>query len=131
MEWIHGIDTYKYLCVLQPRQIQHITIKKPLTTAQTSRQQTILKTHFKSKNLTKAISVCIIPSSTYSFGITSWSQTDLEFWGTDLYLRSPQTPPTLKKKVVEYRRPSGLAPIHATILPNYANAGHHQESHLS
>lgn len=75
---MHGIDTYKYLGVPQPRQIQHIIIKKQLTTAQTSRLQTILKTHLKSKNLTKAINVCVIPSSTYSFGITSWSQTGLE-----------------------------------------------------
>ena len=72
IEWMHRIDTYKYLGVLQPRQIQHI--KKQPTTAQTSRLQTILKTHLKSKNLTKAISVCAVPSSTYPFGITSWSQ---------------------------------------------------------
>jgi hypothetical protein len=71
IEWMHGIDTYKYFGVLQPRQIQHIIIKKQLTTAQTSRLQTILKTHLKSKNLTKAINVCVIPSSTYSFSITS------------------------------------------------------------
>ena len=29
--------------------------------------------------------------------------------------------------MVEYRRASGLAPIHATIPPNYANAGHRQK----
>jgi hypothetical protein len=42
----------------------------------------------------------------------------------DLHLRNPQTP---KKDALEYRRPSGLAPIHATIPPNYANAGHRQK----
>jgi len=29
--------------------------------------------------------------------------------------------------MVEYRRLSRLAPIHATIPPNYANAGHRQK----
>lgn len=87
--WKHGIDTYKYLGELQPQQIQHIIIKKQLTTAQTSRLQTILKTHLKSKNLTKAINMCVIPLSTYLFGITSWSQTDLEC--LELVLRTKMT----------------------------------------
>ena len=44
----------------------------------------------------------------------------------DLHLSNPQIPPP-KKEAVEYRRASGLAPIHATIPPNYANAGHSQK----
>jgi hypothetical protein len=52
------IPTNTYIGVLQSRQIQHI-IKKQLTSEQTSRLQTILKTHLKSKNLTKAINLFI------------------------------------------------------------------------
>ena len=48
---------------------------------------------------------------------------------TDLHLPNPQTPHTKVK--VEYRIPSGLAPIHATIPPKYANAGHYQKKPTS
>jgi len=47
-------------------------------------------------------------------------------WIADLHLCNPQEPPS-KKEAVEYRRASGLAPIHAMIPPNYASAGHRQK----
>jgi len=48
----------------------------------------------------------------------------------DLHLRNPQISPP-KKEAVEYRRASGLAPIHAMIPPNHANAGRCQKKTTS
>jgi len=93
---MHEIDTYNYLGVLQPRQIQHITIKKQLTTVQTSRLQAILKTDLKSKNLTKAINVCVIPSSTYLFALHHGLRQILSF-EVQTYTSIAHRYPTLKK----------------------------------
>ena len=74
---MNEIDTYNYLGILQCRQSQDSKIKKQLTTVLTITLQKILKTQLNSKNLMKTISTYVIPSLTYSCGI-SWSQTDLK-----------------------------------------------------
>jgi hypothetical protein len=64
-------------------------MKKLLTTALTSRLQKILKTHLSSENFTRAINTYVIPSLSYSYGIISWSQTDLE--GVERIMRTKMT----------------------------------------
>ncbi|KAL0878572.1 hypothetical protein ABMA27_003656 [Loxostege sticticalis] len=72
------IDTYKYLGFHQSRQIQQKQTKLELKTKFKQRLKLILNTHLNSKNLVKAINTYAIPVLTYSFGIITWSKTDLD-----------------------------------------------------
>uniref|UniRef100_A0A8D8RDC3 Reverse transcriptase domain-containing protein n=1 Tax=Cacopsylla melanoneura TaxID=428564 RepID=A0A8D8RDC3_9HEMI len=71
-------DLYKYLGYQQAKTIDHKNIKQALEKEYTSRLTKLCKTELNSKNLVKAINTLAIPVLTYSFGVISWTKTDLE-----------------------------------------------------
>lgn len=70
-------ELYKYLGMMQSRQIAHSKMKQKLQTEFKSRLYKILKSKLNGKNLVKAINTYAIPVITYSFGIIKWTKTDL------------------------------------------------------
>jgi hypothetical protein len=70
--------SYKYLDFHQLRGIKHTEIKEKLTTVFEKRLRIICKSYLNTANKIKAINTYAIPILTYSFGIISWSNTDLK-----------------------------------------------------
>jgi hypothetical protein len=71
-------QSYKYLGFHQLRGIKHTEIQEKLTTMSEKRLRIICKSYLNTANKIKAINTYAIPILTYSFGIISWSNTDLE-----------------------------------------------------
>jgi hypothetical protein len=71
-------QSYKYLVFHQLRGIKHTEIKEKLTTMFEERLKIICKSYLNTVNKIKAINMYSIPTLTYSFGIISWSNMDLE-----------------------------------------------------
>lgn len=71
-------ETYRYLGIEQNRRTEHQVMKDEIVNKFTTRMKQILNTGLNSKNIVKAINVYAIPVVTYSFGIISWSSTELE-----------------------------------------------------
>ena len=71
-------EFYKYLGIEQSKRIAHTEIKRTLTSEFSTRLERVCRTELNSKNLIKAINTYVISILTYSFGIISWSNTDLE-----------------------------------------------------
>ncbi|XP_052748657.1 uncharacterized protein LOC128200179 [Galleria mellonella] len=71
-------ETYKYLGYNQARQIQYKEIKQQLKQQFRHRLNTILKTQLNARNIIKAINSFAIPILTYSFGIITWTKSDLK-----------------------------------------------------
>lgn len=71
-------ETYKYLGIRQSTQIDKANVKKNLIKTFTERTTQIFRTQLNSKNLSKAINTYAIPTLTYSFGVISWTKTELE-----------------------------------------------------
>jgi hypothetical protein len=71
-------QSYKYLGFQQLRGIKHTEIKEKLTTVFQKRLRIICKSYLNTANKVKAINTYAILILTYSFGIISWSNTDLE-----------------------------------------------------
>ncbi|XP_064076354.1 uncharacterized protein LOC135194637 [Vanessa tameamea] len=76
-EMLEG-DLYKYLGILQAKDINHSKLKQDLTTEYIKRVNQLCKKHLYSRNLIRAINTFAIPVLTYSFGIIKWSQTDIK-----------------------------------------------------
>lgn len=70
-------ELYKYLGVMQSKQVAHSEMKKRLQTEFKSRLHKLMKSKLNGKNLVKAVNTYAIPAITYSFGIIKWTQTDL------------------------------------------------------
>lgn len=80
-EYIKPLDdneTYKYLGYQQARQIQQKDIKTKLKQEFKHRLNSLLKTQLNSRNTVKSINTYAIPILTYSFGIITWSKSDLK-----------------------------------------------------
>lgn len=77
IEPIEPNSSYKYLGFQQSRQIHVKEIKHDLKNKFKHRLNKLLKSQLNSRNLIKAINTYAISILTYSFGIISWSQTDL------------------------------------------------------
>jgi hypothetical protein len=71
-------QSYKYLGFHQLRGIKHTEIQEKLTAMLEKRLRIICKSYLNTANKIKAINMYAIPILTYSFGIISWSNTDLE-----------------------------------------------------
>lgn len=71
-------DVYKYLGMQQARVIEHTKIKETLMKEYICRLEKICSTDLDSKNLVKAINTFAIPVLSYSFGVVTWSDTDIE-----------------------------------------------------
>lgn len=70
-------EHYKYLGIRQNITIDHTTHKVKIKQELSNRLQKICKTALNGKNLIKAINTYSIPLLTYTFGIISWTPTDL------------------------------------------------------
>lgn len=88
-------DTYKYLGILQSRQIEQ------LTTELTTRLQKTFRTYSNSKSLTKAINRYVIPSLIHFSGIILCSQTNLESLEGIIRTKMPKPACTIKALVVK------------------------------
>lgn len=88
-------DTYKYLGILQSRQIEQ------LTTELTTRLQKTFRTYSNSKSLTKAINMYVIPSLIHFSGIILCSQTNLESLEGIIRTKMPKPACTIKALVVK------------------------------
>ena len=69
---------YKYLGFYQEKKIDHTNVKNSLTKDYLARVRMLCQTDLNSKHLFKAINSFAVPVLTYSFGIISWSRTDLD-----------------------------------------------------
>ncbi|KAL1446790.1 hypothetical protein WDU94_005582 [Cyamophila willieti] len=77
---IEQMDTdelYKYLGIMQSKQIAQSEMKRKLQTEFRSRLYKLMKSKLNGKNVIKAINTYAIPAITYSFGIVKWTKTDL------------------------------------------------------
>lgn len=78
IEAMNEESSYKYLGFHQARQLLQKQTKQQLKFKFKQRLKTLLNTHLSSKNLIKAINTYAISILTYSFGIITWSQTELD-----------------------------------------------------
>lgn len=77
---IPGLDlhqTYKYLGIRQALDIRMAEMKESFKSKLYNRVNTLLKSKLNSKFLFNAINAWAIPSMTFSFGVLTWSDTDL------------------------------------------------------
>lgn len=74
---LNANDSYKYLGINQALEIKISEMKKIFKEKLYKRVNVLLKTKLNSKSLFTAINTWAIPCLTYSFGILTWSQTDL------------------------------------------------------
>lgn len=70
-------DVYKYLGIMQSRDINSREVKKTVTSIFKKRLHDILKSNITGKNTVRAINTFAISVLIYSFGIVNWSDTDL------------------------------------------------------
>uniref|UniRef100_A0A8D8X0N9 Reverse transcriptase n=1 Tax=Cacopsylla melanoneura TaxID=428564 RepID=A0A8D8X0N9_9HEMI len=70
-------ELYKYLGIMQSRQVAHSEMKQKLQKEFKGRLYKLLKSKLNGKNLIKAINTYAIPVITYSFGVIKWTKTDL------------------------------------------------------
>lgn len=69
---------YKYLGVSQTSNIEHSRMKAKIIKEFESRLRKLLKTKLNSSNMMKAVNTYAISILSYSFGVISWTVTDLE-----------------------------------------------------
>ncbi|XP_044760151.1 uncharacterized protein LOC123317612 [Coccinella septempunctata] len=70
-------ESYKYLGINQAHEINTSEMKEIFRQKLYKKVKLLLKSGLNSKSLFTAINIWAIPSLTYSFGILTWSQTDL------------------------------------------------------
>lgn len=71
-------EMYKYLGVLQKKDIDHKTMKKTMKEKYYTRVKLLLKSKLNAKNLINGINTFAIPLLNYTFGIIKWTQTELK-----------------------------------------------------
>lgn len=78
---VEGMDkneTYVYLGYAQARGIDHKQCKEDLRNTYLSRLRSILKTELSARNTTKAVNSYATSVLTYSFGVLTWTDTELK-----------------------------------------------------
>ena len=71
-------EVYKYLGILQTNTMKEEAVKTQVKQSMLKRIRQILKSKLSGLNTTKAVNTYAIPVTTYTYGITKWTNTELE-----------------------------------------------------